>query len=89
MPVLVKGTLLVLQGNKEGLRKLKLKIEDPPRRKHTGNRSAAYAHESRLLAVPSNWTAITHATICIYTLGTLWRKGQYLPTCIQQQGRRC
>ncbi len=39
MPVLIKGTLLVLQGNKEGLRKLKLKIEDPPRRKHTGNSS--------------------------------------------------
>ena len=25
-----------MQGKKEGLRKLKLKIEDPPRRKHTG-----------------------------------------------------
>ena len=68
--MLVKGillVLLVLQGNKEGLRKLKLKIEDPPRRKHTGNRSAAYAHERRLLAVSSNWIAATHATVCIYT----------------------
>ena len=68
-PMLVKGTLLVLlvlQGNKEGLRKLKLKIEDPPRRKHTGNRSTAYAHESRLLTIPSNWTAVTHA-MCTHT----------------------
>ena len=89
MPVLVTGILLVLQGNKEGLRKLKLKIEDPPRRKHTGNTSAAYAHESRLLAVSPNWTAVTHDTICNYTQGTLWRKGQYLPTCIPQQGRCC
>ena len=31
-----KMVVLPLQGNKEGLRKLKLKIEDPPRRKHTG-----------------------------------------------------
>ncbi len=54
MPALVKMILLVLKGNKEGLRKLKLKIEDPPRRKHTGIRSAAYAHESRLLTIPSN-----------------------------------
>lgn len=29
---------VLLQGNKDGLRKLKLKIEDPPRRKHTGNK---------------------------------------------------
>ena len=25
----------VVQGNRDGMRKLKLKIEDPPRRKHT------------------------------------------------------
>ena len=29
---------VLLQGNKDGLRKLKLKIEDPPRRKHTGKK---------------------------------------------------
>ncbi len=76
MPALVKGISLVLQGNREGLRKLKLKIEDPPRRKHTGDRSTTYAHESRLLAVPLNYTAVTR-TICIHIdRYSLWCMGR-------------
>ena len=40
----------VLKGNEEGMRKLKLKIEDPPRRKHMARlRCAALRCSTRLL----------------------------------------
>ena len=43
---------VLLQGNKAGLRRLKLKIEDPPRRKHTGHTMHVHSASDPCNVVP-------------------------------------
>lgn len=40
----------VLKGNKEGLKKFKLRVEDPPRRKHMVRRSSSNCNLTTCLA---------------------------------------
>ena len=62
----IQNLLLLLQGNKDGLRKLKLKIEDPPRRKHTGetNQTCCYLQMIILLTFIGTNAVVQHGSSC-------------------------